>query len=253
MSAGQPHAGLAALRAEFPYGIAVSRVGLNTVGAGVATCLVQRSTEPGQPYLVSCRHVLSLSLVEAASPLDALRVSAVGDETRALGQPTHIRGPLVGGMAPDFDAQLARLHQAADGPKVMRGLSFDRTPSHVRGVADLQAQPGFWVATGRPGTDGGRHMVWVDYRHFTTDFTMAYTLAPGVTRLITHTLVLVGSSHDTLGPGDSGSPAVLTQRGGRLIGMYIGGDGTTAYVIPAWQLLNPRNYGVASGETWTLG
>lgn len=252
MNPARPHGGLDALRAAFPFGIVVSQAGQSTVGAGVATCLVRRSVQPAQTYLLSCRHVLSLSLVDPWAPLAQLAVRAVGAGLLPLGTSTPIRGPLAGGMAPDFDAQLARVDAADGGQRALHGLAFDRTPPHVRSQADLQGLGGYWVATARRGAGGARHLVWVDHVGSVLDFTMTYTL-PGLgERLITHTLVLRGTAHDRLVPGDSGSPAILTQRGGRLIGMYIGGDGVNAYVLPAWQLLDPRNYGLGSAETWAL-
>jgi hypothetical protein len=168
-----------------------------------------------------------------------------------IGQPTAIRGSL-GGAPGDFDAQLARLEDATLATRALHGLSFQRDPAYVLGPDDMASEAGFWVATGRRGADGGRLLVWVDYEFPVPGFTMEYTLAHGVTRQITHTMVFQGTAHDRLAPGDSGSPAILTQGGSRLIGMYIGGDGVNAYVVPAWQLLNPRNFGITTGESWTL-
>ncbi len=53
--------------------------------------------------------------------------------------------------------------------------------------------------------------------------------------------------------GDSGSPVVSSKNGGMLLGMHIAGGGNLAFMIPAWQLLNPARYkGVASSEVWEL-
>jgi hypothetical protein len=251
MTRPRPHGGLDELREAFPFGIVVSRSGLGMVGTGVATCVVRRSSDPSNSYLMSCRHVLSLSLIAESSTFSDMAVSTVGQALEPLGQPTSVRGSL-DGAGPGFDAQLARLSSAAAGPRALRGLQFERDPAYIRGDADIRDESGFWVATGRPDSDGSRQMVWVDYIRPVPGFAMEYTFGDGTTRHITHRMVLLGRAHGELGPGDSGSPAILTQGGGRLIGMYIGGDGVDAYVIPAWQLLNPHNFGITTGESWSL-
>lgn len=251
MSTPQPHGGIDDLKAEFPFGIAVTRDGLSKIAAGVATCAVRRSTDPARRYLMSCRHVLSLSLIQESSSFTGMTVSVVGSELEPVGQPTDIRGSLAGAPG-DFDAQLARLEDPADAAMALHGLTFQRDPPYVRNRDEMASEAGFWVATGRRGPDGERLFVWVDYEFPVADFTMDYTLGDGTPRRVTHALVFQGKAHDTLGPGDSGSPAVMTQGGSRLIGMYIGGDGVSAYVIPAWQLLNPLNFGVGTDESWTL-
>jgi hypothetical protein len=59
-------------------------------------------------------------------------------------------------------------------------------------------------------------------------------------------------------PGDSGSPLVIGFAHPRLAGMHIAGtpeDGqgrALSYCIPAYALLDPRNYAGAMGETWRL-
>lgn len=247
----RPHAGLDELKADFPFGIAVSSASRPSVAAGVATCAVRRSVDPGTCYLMSCRHVLSMSLIDEASTFTDMTVSIVGAELQRAGQPTSVRGGLAG-QSGDFDAQLARLDTPAQADRALHGLSFGRSPPMLQGPADMAGVTGFWIATGRRAADGGRRFVWVADPTPEFDFTMEYTLGHGVVRQITHTRVFRGRAEDTLGPGDSGSPAVLTQSGGRLIGMYIGGDGVNAYVIPSWQLLYPPNFGVRTGETWTL-
>ena len=251
MNAPRPHAGLDALKADFPFGIAVSRASMGRVAAGVATCAVVRSVDPGNCYLLSCRHVLSMSLIDEASTFTDMTVSTVGAELRRAGQPIGIRGSLSGHPG-DFDAQLARLDGASQATMALHGLSFYRDPPMVLGPDDMTDVSGFWVATGRRAADGGRRFVWVTYESTEFGFTMEYTLGHGAVRQITHTRVMRGRAQDTLGPGDSGAPAILTQSGSRLIGMYIGGDGVHAYVIPAWQLLYPPNFGVNTGETWAL-
>jgi hypothetical protein len=251
VTTARPHGGIDELQAAFPFGIAVSRSGLSKIAAGVATCVVRRSSDAGHRYILSCRHVLSLSLVDDTVSPAGIEVRSVNGSLPVIGQATALRGGLEGREG-DFDAQLARLTAPADAQRAMFGLSFERSPAYVGSWLEMKMESGFWVATGRRAADGKRHMVWVAYEEPVANFTMEYTLAHGVTRMITHALTFRGTAQDVLAPGDSGSPAVLTRNGGRLMGMYIGGDGVNAYVIPAWQLLDPRNFGVTTGETWTL-
>ncbi|MFT7773867.1 hypothetical protein [Roseateles sp.] len=192
-----------------------------------------------------------MSLINEASTFGDVTVSTVGAQLRRAGQPTCIRGSL-SGQSGDFDAQLARLDAPGEAMLALHGLSFHRDPPSLLGPGDVADMRGFWIATGRRAADGGRRFVWVDYESVVPGFTMEYTLGNGVVREVTHTMVLRGRAQDSLGPGDSGSPAVVTQSGSRLIGMYIGGDGINAYVIPSWQLLYPPNYGVNTGEKWVL-
>jgi V8-like Glu-specific endopeptidase len=59
-------------------------------------------------------------------------------------------------------------------------------------------------------------------------------------------------------PGDSGSPVVNRAGDGILLGMHVAGvdngEGNRfAYMIPAWQLFDPRNYnGAANSEEWKI-
>jgi len=109
---------------------------------------------------------------------------------------------------------------------------------------------GFWIATGRADGKGRRKFVWVDYTGTVKDFEMPYSLGDGSVVRVRHRLVLHGISESLLMSGDSGSPAVRTQSGKQLMGMYIAGKASNAYVLPAWQLFNPRNLSVGNELSW---
>lgn len=74
---------------------------------------------------------------------------------------------------------------------------------------------------------------------------------PGV-GLVAHEMLIESqlTSGEILG-GDSGSPVVTHIGGGTLLGMFIAGSHTLFYIIPAWQLFTPSNYG-RPNETWAL-
>ena len=69
---------------------------------------------------------------------------------------------------------------------------------------------------------------------------------------IVHPLVIHAVAREELIFGDSGSPAVRTENGNRLMGMFFAGDKLNAYFIPAWELFNPKNYGVGGEAGWSM-
>lgn len=76
-----------------------------------------------------------------------------------------------------------------------------------------------------------------------------------------HDVALIRSQpQPATAPGDSGSP-IVTRDGQTLLGMHVSGiDGVddsgaytvAAYMIPAWELLDPVNYTGVGREQWTL-
>ena len=93
----------------------------------------------------------------------------------------------------------------------------------------------------------------VEYVRTRLDFAIDYGPS-GVTNVV-HAQVI--ESQVTLGEtmgGDSGSPVATEKNGGTLLGMHIAGNsGGLAYVIPAWDILNPGRYiGVSPSDEWEL-
>jgi hypothetical protein len=56
---------------------------------------------------------------------------------------------------------------------------------------------------------------------------------------ILHSTIVESKAHTE--PGDSGSPVVTTD-GATLLGMHIAGGGGRAFMIPAYDLLDPKKY-----------
>jgi hypothetical protein len=244
----EPHDGS---NSDIPFGIVVNGKTSEADGvAGTIACAVTRSSDPGQVYAISCRHVLSRSLIEDPDIRAGCRVDLGSMPGPLLGKTAKARGVFVSAPASSFDAQLVRISDKDALSMALAGLKFDPDDPVLTGPERIPN--GFWVATPRADSNNRRLKVWVTFIDWPKHRAMAYHLPAGDLQ-VAHTLVIHGVAKDTrLEPGDSGSPAILVNGGGRLIGMYLGGDGLNAYFIPGWQLFLPRNFGLPSETPWSL-
>lgn len=234
---------------DLPFGVLVDSPTASAFASGVVTCAVQRPVVPATSFVMSCRHVLSCTDLVADPDGTGLQVLLGTTARPVLGKTTVLRGRLGDDSAFSFDAQLAVIGDQQALKRAQGGLSFDAGDSFVAQPGDIS--DGFWIATGRSDADGKRVLVWVDYQDTVENFRMDYEIEGRMTTVV-HRLVLHGVPEATLQDGDSGSPAVRVRRGQRLIGMYIGGSSGHAYVIPAWQLMTPKNFGKPSETNWAL-
>ena len=235
---------------EVPYGILVDGGGAKDFSSGVAACVVRRPAMPSRKFVVSCRHVLSRTLVDTDVAQSGLPVILGRDKQTSLGSSTDVRGRLDDDSDYSFDAQLAEVTDSQALVRARGGVSFEAADAFLTRPGDVGN--GFWIATGRTGDGGKRLLVWVDYLDAMPDFEMVYPLADGTSIKVVHRMVLHGHPEVPLMAGDSGSPAIRVQWGQRLIGMYIGGDDGNVYVIPAWQLVNPQNFKRPGESGWSL-
>lgn len=235
---------------ELPYGILVDRPDAKSYSAGVATCAIQRPAAPGRTYLISCRHVLSRTDIELDTGQTDLPVLRGTAARTPLASTTKIRGSLDGGTTAGFDAQLAAVDDDKAQRVAMGGLAFDSGDSYLKQASDVER--GYFIATGRVGADGKRLLVWADHLDTIVNFQMKYPQVDGSRVTVTHDLVLHGVPQQPLTFGDSGSPAISFRRGQTLVGMYIGGGPGNAYIIPAWQLMTPSNFGRPGESNWSL-
>ena len=235
-----------------PFGIFVDQAQSKKFVTGVAACAVRRPAKPGTTFLLGCRHVLSRTELDTDPDQTHLPVLLGNEDRSALGQTTAVRGPLDAGPDAGFDAQLAVVEQSAALRGALGGLVFDSATSYVQDPSEMDKIPGFYVATGRLGDDGRRLLVWVTYRNTVRNFKMDYPRGDGSNVTVRHDLVLFGEPAEPLTFGDSGAPAVRLRRGQQLVGMYIGGEDGRAFVIPAWQLMHPANYGLPAEAQWSL-
>ena len=229
----------------WPFGI---RVGDGIPMCGVATCCIRRPRDPSVTYLLSCRHVLGRTAMDADRNRSGLQVDLGSTPYQTVGRTTSIRGRLADAAQASFDAQLAEIEpQGVDD--VMHGISFESAESYLRNPWDVGL--GYWIATGR--ADGSyRHLVWTDHVGVVTGFDIPYALGDGSQVVARHDLLLRGRPGEPLEFGDSGSPATTATSGHRLMGMFIASSERFAYVIPAWQLLSPLNYGRLGETRWEL-
>ena len=213
---------------------------------GAVTCAVRRQGDQ-RLFAMSCRHVFSITdtlnshaITDAAVHLENLGGAIVA-------RTTAIRGPLAPRPAVSFDAQLATVTPNAMDQfrSTMAGLSFSSANRFAHGIADIPDR--FWIVT--PRTNGNTQVrVRAEKLRFVFDRGINY---PGV-GLVSHQMLLEAQLIDgTTVEGDSGSPVVTHIGGETLLGMFIGGTDTLFYIIPAWQLFAPANYG-RPNESWAL-
>lgn len=232
-----------------PFGIAVGDAGAEVM-YGVATCALRRPREPERSYLLSCRHVLGRTALDGFDDRSGIRVAlgAAGRGT-VVASTTSIRGRIGDASRGSFDAQLADVDPLLID-QALQGIAFDGSENYLRDPGDVGL--GYWIATGRRDEFGHRLLVWVDHVGFVVGFRIPYQLPGGGTIAASHELLLRGRPSVPIRPGDSGSPALATPSGQRLVGMLIASGETYAYVIPAWQLLSPLNYGRPGEARWQL-
>jgi hypothetical protein len=214
---------------------------------GAMTCAIRRSDNANRSYALSCRHVFSMSL---ESNPEAERVEVrTAEGSLLVGKTTAIRGGFVKSPEYSFDAQLAEIHDVEAFKKGFGGLRFDSKPNIAMSRDDLP-KSGFYIVTPRKDADNRRLRIWVDYEG-TNPFGFSYPLAKGEMMIVHEELIFTRAS-EILENGDSGSPAVTNLTGGKFLGMYIGGDDGRAFIIPAWQLLQPWNYGLSPALSLSL-
>jgi hypothetical protein len=234
---------------DVPFGILVDSASANDFASGVVTCAIQRPAVPSAQFAMSCRHVMSCTDLVPDPDESDLPVLLDTAARPALGRSTALRGRLGDNSAYSFDAQLATLKNSQALALLAGGLAFDGGASYATEPSEIGT--GFWIATGRADAAGKRLLVWVDYQDTVQDFEMTYEIGGRPTTVV-HRMVLHGRPESELQDGDSGAPAMRVRRGQRLIGMYIGGSKGHAYVIPAWQLMTPSNFGKPAEAGWQL-
>ena len=212
-----------------------------SVAGGVLTCALRRSGVAGT-YALSCRHVLSLTDLFHPHPTWGASVEAIEDRGAArLGRTRAVAGALSEAPEPSFDAQLLAV---TDVERLRRALGGLRLDGHARGLGDLPDLR--FIVTPR-GTVEATQLEFIFDRPL-------YRL--GGVGWVSHRELVVSALAEPTRRGDSGSPVVSRRDGGLLLGMHIAGvdngpGARFAYMIPAWDLLNPANYdGAANREEW---
>ena len=226
-----------------PTAIQGIEVATETGGAiepGSLACVIQRSSQPEATYMISCRHVFSLS--ETLHPEQRRSTVRLRNSRRALGTTLRVTGTLQDEPSFSFDAQLAEMTDAGALRAALNGVRF---ADYARSPDDFP--PEYWILT--PHGPVKAHFVQI----ISPSLPLSYHRA-GITRVVHEELVVshFATAERTV-RGDSGSPIATTPAGGVLLGMHIAGSDQRTYAIPAWQLLCPANYQrAAPTETWSL-
>lgn len=215
------------------------------VATGMITCAVRRDGQPNTLYALSCRHVFSISKKLHPERVNNAEVFLRrSDSGIKIGETRRILGELRDG--PDllsFDAELAEVVNPVELKSALRRVTFSRDHPFITGLPDLPTR--YVIVTGRgldieAGTPRVATRREIDYER------------PKIRKVAHRQLIESVLEKPTKG-GDSGSPVVTKLNGGSLVGMHIAGRGDLGYMIPAWQLLNPKNYrNVASSEIWQI-
>jgi hypothetical protein len=208
---------------------------------GTLTCALRRQDDMGM-FALSCRHVLSLSDARHPEPTWGAAVELRADGAK-VGVTRAIAGPLRRMPDRSFDAQLMAVENADAIRRALAGLHLN---GYAAGFEDIPDH--YFIRTPR-ATIPAQKVGFVYDRPI-------YRMG-GVGYVAHYLLVESAPDHLTIG-GDSGSPVVSEVDGGVLLGMHIaavnnGPGNRFAYMIPAWQLLDPANFdGTSNTEGWVL-
>jgi hypothetical protein len=228
------------LKPEALPGIEVTASAATQAEPGSITCAVQRSSQPDMTYIISCRHVFSLS--ETLHPEQRVSAVQLRGGGKSLGITLKVTGVLQDEPPLSFDAQLAEM---TDAEALRTALNDIRFLDYAHTQDDFP--PEYWVIT--PHGPVKVHFVQIIKPSFPLDYSRS-----GINKVVHEELVVSHfTTADKTGRGDSGSPVATEKTGGVLLGMHIAGSDDRTGTIPAWQLLSPKNYKrAASTETWSL-
>lgn len=215
----------------------------DTTARGALACALRRTGDT-KTFALSCRHVLSLSDARHPEPTWGAAVEVTADGAALeLGRTRAVAGLLREAPLRSFDAQLA---EVASPDALRRALDGIALSGYATGLDELPDR--FYIRTPRA-------VIPADKLGFVYDRPL-YRI--GQVGYVAHQMLVESVPRTATEGGDSGSPVVSRDDGGVLLGMHIAGvdngDGNRfAYMIPAWQLFDPRNYdGAANSEEWSL-
>lgn len=206
---------------------------------GQIACVVRRKGEPGARFVLSCRHVFSLSKTAQPDIGSGLSIILNGGVAK-IGETIAVRGPLADGLAYSFDAQLGRVIDEAALKAALGNLNLLDHANNQSQVSDV-----LWVSTSR----GAARCAFVGYVGPNTP--VDYDV-DGL-RAIVHGQLIRFRHDGKIRLGDSGGAVTNGRVGGRFIGMLIATNSTDGVAIPAWQLFYPQMYrGTSPNERWSI-
>ena len=221
---------------------------------GTITCAIQRSNFPDKTYVMSCRHVFSLSAFYHPSGLNHSSVVRHGeDSSHEFAKTTQIKGRLESGGNFSLDSQLSLV---TDHDRLRTVLDKIYFMDYAQSINDIPKNRSYWIIT--PGGP-----IEVNFQqHWKPDKPIPY--GPADLNQVVHAEVIESvfkNKNLVTKNGDSGSPITTEKNGGKLLGMHFYSDetrktdknSTSSFCIPAWVLFAPKNYNNAlSSETWSI-
>lgn len=243
-----------------PHGVAAEH--------GTAACAVQlHSTQGTQPCLLSAQHVLTPKVdVQAMNVTGSLSMRPLDAQGKPLPTPQLATTLPFGGvlrgeqdpLKPSFDVQLAQfppdqlvnVRALVGAPRLFAGEPWVKTPERLWALGTTRFMH-LVVPSNNPNAASLQRtpMKAVLDAPLTQPQALQYTVRRGnqlVRVLIYHDELLKLQVQAASVPvsGDSGCAVVIQQPGNTatLVGLYIGGTGSVAYAIPAWQLFDKNRW-----------
>ena len=222
---------------------------------GTVTVAVRRSSEPEKIFALSCRHVFSLSGKSKATRATKNLVYVRSDPGKRVGLTTGVRGALRT-KGTSFDAQLAEVTEVDSLGALLEGVRFDGPDAWAEGFRDIP-EAYFLLVAGHSSNRPREQATAIRMRKSRVFQNFPIDYRGRIRGKVTHQWVVKSvRTSGGLGPfpGDSGAPMVSRRNGGMLLGMHFAGNSTgdVSYMLPAWELLNPYNYGVQGEAMWEL-
>jgi hypothetical protein len=212
---------------------------------GTITCALQRSNFPEETFIMSCRHVFSLSVFYHPSKLSNSSVVS-RNNIFEYAKTINVKGRLVNGVRLSLDAQLSLVNN----PKKLRtALNNIHFTDYARTIDDIPKHSPYWIITSRGS-------LAVNFQqHWKPGPGLSYGLSDLSDVVHAEVIESVFKGSATTINGDSGSPVTTEKNGGKLLGMhfYRYQNTNSSLFIPAWILFDAKNYKkTVSSENWTI-
>ncbi len=240
---------------------------------GTLTCRLQARDAQGRgpELLLSAMHVLT-PIPAGPQPVADIAFSAAGGSGAVLGRSQAWGGFIDAQTGRAFDAQLAdpAAGSAAHLAAAFAGLRLSSQRPALRSAEEFDAlAPRLTVRVLVPDNHpraGARAPVWAQFSHWVAELPLGYQVRSGNgwnwAEVAHEELLGLRVRNDCPIPeaGDSGSAVVCQlpgQQGFTLVGMYIAGGNQASnrdlcYVLPAWALLDPKNWHALPAGTRSL-
>jgi hypothetical protein len=239
----------AVARPHIPQTVLVS-VDSQPIVSGVITCAIERSSDPDQLYVISCKHVFSPNWL--SNPGFHVAKVDIQDGGATVAKTVKMAGELTMASRYSLDSQLAKVEDRNALQVALGGLDV---AGYARSETEAMAAADLWIVTPSGPINAKINRVLGE------EHPINYRKRGPVEDIRHEKLFEVQTEHPTRG-GHSGSPVLTSRDGGLLIGMLIAGppddvsvdkSETLSYVIPAWHIIDPMRYvGAEADVDWKL-